>query len=79
MNRQDAKDAKKCILRSTAKTGDYVFLTGALGKNEFNKPFTPRIKEAKYLVDNFKVNSMIDISDGLSSEILHICLKTNIS
>lgn len=34
-------------------------------------PF-PRINEARILVKNFKISSMIDISDGLSSELFHL-------
>jgi thiamine-monophosphate kinase len=34
-------------------------------------PF-PRINEARILVRNLKINSMIDISDGLSSELFHL-------
>ncbi|MDH4222524.1 MAG: thiamine-phosphate kinase [candidate division Zixibacteria bacterium] len=33
----------------------------------------PRIKEARFLVKNLKLTSMIDISDGLSSDLYHIC------
>ncbi len=62
----------KCILRSTAKTGDYIFLTGELGKRAFNKPFEPRIAEAKELIKKFKVNSMIDISDGFVIDLYRI-------
>ena len=32
----------------------------------------PRINEARILVKNLKINSMIDISDGLSSELFHL-------
>ena len=34
-------------------------------------PF-PRIDEARTLIKNLKINSMIDISDGLSSELFHL-------
>lgn len=34
-------------------------------------PF-PRIREARTLVKNLKISSMIDISDGLSSELFHL-------
>ncbi len=38
----------------------------------------PRIEEAKFLVDNFPVHAMIDISDGLASEINHICKRSKV-
>lgn len=63
---------KKPILRSGAKVGDYIFITGKLGKRPFNEPFTPRIKESQYLVKNFKVNSMIDISDGFILDLYQV-------
>jgi len=58
---------KKCLtLRSGAKQGDFIFVTGELGKGkEKHLNFIPRLKEARTLVRNFKINSMIDISDGL--------------
>ncbi|UCG35705.1 MAG: thiamine-monophosphate kinase [Candidatus Omnitrophota bacterium] len=55
--------AKEFISRSSAKAGDAIFLSGPLGARPFNKPFEPRLEEAKYL-KSFKVNSMIDVSDG---------------
>jgi len=62
----------KPILRCGAKIGDYIFITSTLGKRPFNKPFTPRIKESQYLVKNFKVNSMIDISDGFILDLYRV-------
>ncbi len=38
----------------------------------------PRIKEARYLVKNLKINSMIDISDGLSSELFHLTERSQL-
>ncbi len=63
---------KKPILRSGAKVGDYIFITSKLGKRPFNRPFTPRIRESQYLVKNFKVNSMIDISDGFILDLYRV-------
>jgi len=64
--------SKKCILRNTAKIGDYIFLSGRLGQRSFNCAFEPRIKESKYLVRNFKINAMIDISDGFIIDLYRI-------
>ncbi|MCK4912144.1 MAG: thiamine-monophosphate kinase [Candidatus Omnitrophica bacterium] len=63
---------KKPILRSGAKIGDYIFITSKLGQRPFNQPFTPRLEESQYLVKGFKVNSMIDISDGFILDLYRI-------
>jgi thiamine-monophosphate kinase len=38
----------------------------------------PRINEARFLVENFRIHAMIDVSDGLASEINHICKQSNV-
>ncbi len=66
---------KNLVKRSGAKPGDAIFVTGSLGgavKSGRHLSFTPRLKEAQMLVKDFTVNSMIDISDGLSSDLNHI-------
>jgi len=62
------------VLRSGARVGDLIFVTGELGGSIRGKhlDFTPRIKESQILVKDFKINSMIDLSDGLSSDLNHI-------
>ena len=37
----------------------------------------PRIEESRLLVKNLKITSMIDISDGLSSDLYHLCEESN--
>lgn len=64
--------ANKFIRRNTAKVGDYIFTSGRLGARSFNRPFEPRIKEAQYLARNFKINAMIDISDGFVLDLYRI-------
>ena len=65
---------KDLILRSGARKEDAILVTGNLGGSisEKNLNFTPRLKEAQYLVNNFKLHSMIDISDGLILDLYHI-------
>jgi thiamine-monophosphate kinase len=61
----------RVALRSAAKVGDSVLVTGALGGSLRGKhlTFTPRIDEARWLVSHFPVHAMIDLSDGLSSDL----------
>ena len=67
-------EKRNLCLRSGAKIGDIIFVTGELGGSILGKHlrFIPRLKEASFLVKNFKVNAMIDISDGLSQDLGHI-------
>ncbi|MCX5681520.1 MAG: thiamine-phosphate kinase [Candidatus Omnitrophica bacterium] len=66
---------KYLVLRSGAKKGDQIFVTGPLGRSLVTKKhlsFVPRLKEANYLVSHFKPTAMIDISDGLAADLGHI-------
>lgn len=60
------------VLRSGASDKDIVVLSGPLDEKPDDLTFIPRLKEASYLVENFKLNSMIDISDGFLSDLNHI-------
>ena len=64
-------ERSRMTLRSGAKVGDSVFVTGTLGGSRRGKhlTFTPRLKEAQWLVGNFPIHSMIDLSDGLSGDL----------
>jgi thiamine-monophosphate kinase len=73
-------EKKYLVLRSQAKVGDKIFVTGSLGGSLKNKhlKFIPRVREARFLVKNFKINSMIDISDGLVQDMGHILKQSNV-
>jgi thiamine-monophosphate kinase len=66
--------AHKCILRSGAKSGDALFVTGELGGSLAGRhlEFEPRLAEARWLADQFPIHSMIDLSDGLAGDLRHV-------
>ncbi|MGH9529153.1 MAG: thiamine-phosphate kinase [Terriglobales bacterium] len=86
------------ILRSGAKPGDRIFVTGTLGGSattlrmllegrkrsiwflDFEKYLypTPRIKVGTILRKKDLASSMIDLSDGLSTDLSHICEESGV-
>jgi len=74
-------DKRHLTLRSTAKTGDLVFVTGSLGGSIKGKhlSFTPRLNEAKWLVRHFKPTAMMDLSDGLGEDLPRLASASGLS
>ena len=68
-------EKKNLALRKGASPKDVIMVTGALGGSLKIKhlSFVPRLKEARFLVRNFRITSMMDISDGLAGDLKHLC------
>jgi len=64
----------KQVLRSGAKAGDAIFVTGELGGSLAGKhlEFEPRLVEARWLAEHFPLHAMIDLSDGLAGDLQHL-------
>ncbi len=91
----------RAVLRSGAKVGDDIYVTGRLGMGvtALNRMFSgedakevrrdrsarkhffpePRIAVGKYLRERRLASAMIDISDGLSTDLAHICEESGVS
>lgn len=62
------------IDRGGARPGDALFVSGELGGSLAGRhlEFTPRLAEARWLAEHFRVGAMIDLSDGLAGDLRHL-------
>ena len=86
----------KAVLRSGARPGDRIYVTGELGGSaaaldmlpeerrferwDFASHFipTPQIAVGRFLREKGLASAMIDISDGLSTDLGHICEESGV-
>lgn len=68
------------VKRSGARGGDHLFVTGALGGSLLGRhmTFTPRVALAREIATEHSISAMIDISDGLSRDLRHICMQSGV-
>jgi thiamine-monophosphate kinase len=67
--------ARGVVRRDGAQVGDAIMVTGPLGGSLLrgrHLRFTPRVHEALALHDRFDLHAMIDVSDGVGSDLQHI-------
>lgn len=66
--------------RSGARSGDVIFVSGPLGGTLRGKhlDFVPRLDASRFLIKNFRVTSMMDLSDGLSMDLNRICAASRV-
>jgi thiamine-monophosphate kinase len=92
----------RALLRSSARAGDVIYVTGALGgaaaelislgrnpnrfagltKAQKNHPHLypePRVEVGLRLASAAKAHAAIDLSDGLSTDLLHLCEASGLS
>jgi len=68
-------DGIEPVRRAGAKPGDWLFVTGELGGSVLGRhlSFVPRVAEARILARTVMLHAMIDLSDGLSTDLGHLC------
>jgi thiamine-monophosphate kinase len=64
-------ERNRAVSRWGGKPGDDLFVTGRLGGalNQKHLKFIPRIAESRWLTRNFSIHAMMDLSDGLGSDL----------
>ena len=63
------------VRRAGAQPGDFIAVTGPLGGSIAGRhlTFTPRVREGRWLAEHTLASAMIDLSDGLASDLGHVC------
>lgn len=73
-------ETDRCVYRSGAKAGDAILVTGRLGgslASGRHLDFTPRIAEARWLTEHFKLHALMDLSDGLAKDLPRMIQLSN--
>jgi thiamine-monophosphate kinase len=69
------------VLRSGAKPGDAICVTGSFGgawASQRHLEFMPRIREARRLGERCELHAMIDVSDGLAADLGHLARASGV-
>jgi thiamine-monophosphate kinase len=68
------------VSRRGGKVGDDLFVTGRLGGALKRKhlQFIPRIVESRWLTKNFSIHAMMDLSDGLGTDLPRLARASNV-
>lgn len=68
------------VLRSGAKPGDVLVVTGACGGSILGRHlhFTPRLHEVRALLDIVTPHALIDVSDGLAADLHHLLEESHV-
>ena len=73
-------ERNRAVSRRGGKPGDDVFVTGRLGGSLKQKhlKFIPRIAESRWLTKNFSIHAMMDLSDGLGTDLPRLARASNV-
>ena len=68
------------VARRGARPGDGICVTGRLGGSLLGRhmDFRPRVNEAVEIAGRWRPTAMIDLSDGLSRDLAHVCRESGV-
>lgn len=68
------------VTRGGAKAGDFLYVTGPLGGSILGRhlTFEPRVTLARQLATVYRITAMMDLSDGLSGDLRHLCAASGV-
>ena len=74
-------ERERWVSRRGGKAGDDLFVTGRLGGalKQKHLRFIPRIAESRWLTKNFSIHAMMDLSDGLGSDLPRLARASNVA
>jgi thiamine-monophosphate kinase len=70
----------KYVTRGGGQDGDWLFVTGRLGGSIKGKHlrFRPRVEQANWLVEHHPIHAMMDLSDGLASDLPRMAVASGL-
>jgi thiamine-monophosphate kinase len=73
-------EGARYVGRFGGREGDGLFVTGKLGGSIGGRHlrFRPRVEEARWLVNRFPVHAMMDLSDGLGSDLPRLAMASRL-
>ena len=71
-------ESGRALLRSGARPGDRIFVTGSLGGSILGRhlAFRPRLAEGRFLAAFRGMGAAIDVSDGLTRDLAHVLAES---
>jgi thiamine-monophosphate kinase len=73
-------EKKRWVGRAGGKPADQLFVTGRLGGSlrGSHLKFVPRIAESRWLTKNFSIHAMMDLSDGLGTDLPRLATASQV-
>ncbi len=71
--------ARRYVTRSGGRRADRLYVTGRLGgsfPSGWHLRFRPRLEEARWLVERYRLHAMMDLSDGLATDLPRLALAS---